>query len=319
MKLIQFLVGRSRENAASGTDGIAHCGLLTERGVHDLTARFGATLPAMLADAALRQRCARQCDTAEPDHAVDDVAMLAPLGPTSKIICVGLNYRGHVAETGRDEIGYPTLFTRFADSHVAPGAPLVQPAASGRFDFEGELAVFIGRGGRHIPASEAMAHVGGYSCYNDGSVRDWQRHSTQFTAGKNFANTAAIGPWVVTADDIADPASLSITTRLNGEVMQHATLVQMMHSIPALIEYISTFTPLGAGDVIATGTPEGVGAFRTPPVWMRPGDRIEVEIPGVGLLVNDIVAESVKPTAEHSGDVAAGGGGQPQASARVHP
>lgn len=291
MKLVQFHPAGTSEPAGSGNDTGVHCGLLTQRGVYDLTARFGATLAILLTDTALQQNCARLCGGAEPDHAAGEVAMLPPLDATTKIICVGLNYRGHVAETGRDEIGYPTLFTRFADSHVAPGAPLVQPAASGRFDFEGELAVFIGRGGRHIPAADAMTHVGGYSCYNDGSVRDWQRHSTQFTAGKNFADTAAIGPWVVTADEVADPALLSITTRLNGTVMQNASLAQMMHSIPELIAYISTFTPLRPGDVIATGTPEGVGAFRTPPVWMCPGDRVEIDIPGVGLLANDIVAE----------------------------
>ncbi len=288
MKLVTFLT-------AGSTDVAPSCGLLTEAGVHDLSARFGATLASVLAEPEALRRLADSCLPTRPDHALADLHLRPPFGPDTKIVCVGLNYRAHIAETGRSDPGMPTLFIRWPDSHVAHGMALVRPAASERFDFEGKIAVLIGRGGRHIPAAEALRHVGGYSCYNDGSIRDWQRHTSQFTPGKNFASSAAIGPWIVTADEIADPAALSLTTRLNGTVMQHATVSDMIHGIADLIAYISIFTPLRPGDVIATGTPEGVGAYRTPPAWLRPGDRIEVDVSGIGTLVNTVVAEAGLP------------------------
>jgi 2-keto-4-pentenoate hydratase/2-oxohepta-3-ene-1,7-dioic acid hydratase in catechol pathway len=168
---------------------------------------------------------------------------------------------------------------------------MILPKASTNFDFEGELAVVIGRAGRHISKENAMAHVAGYSLFNDGSIRDWQRHTLQFTAGKNFVGSGSFGPWIVTKDEIANVDKLVLETRLNGEVAQREGIDDLLFKIPDLIEYISTFTELLPGDVIATGTPGGVGAFRTPPLWMQSGDVIEVEVEGIGILRNSIKSE----------------------------
>jgi 2-keto-4-pentenoate hydratase/2-oxohepta-3-ene-1,7-dioic acid hydratase in catechol pathway len=203
---------------------------------------------------------------------------------------VGLNYEEHRVETGRDKTENPALFIRVAESQVGHDQPILMPAESTNLDYEGEIAVVIGRRGRRIKDEDAWKHIAGYACYNDGSVRDWQRHTLQWTAGKNFSRTGGFGPWMVTRDEIADGEELTLETRLNGQVMQHATTAQMIHRIPRLIGYISTFTPLEPGDVIVTGTPGGVGARRTPPVWMKPGDTVEVEVSKVGVLVNTIKA-----------------------------
>jgi 2-keto-4-pentenoate hydratase/2-oxohepta-3-ene-1,7-dioic acid hydratase in catechol pathway len=180
------------------------------------------------------------------------------------------------------------IFTRFVDSHVGHGQPMVKPAVSDRFDYEGEVAVVIGRRTYHVRAADAPDHVLGYAAYNDGSVRDWQRHTVQWTAGKNFTGTGGFGPWMVTADEIAPDAVLTLSCRLNGERMQHADTTMMIFKFPKLIEYVSAFTPLEPGDVIVTGTPGGVGSRRTPPLWMKPGDTVEIEIDKVGTLVNTI-------------------------------
>ncbi len=210
----------------------------------------------------------------------------------AKIICVGLNYENHRRETGRAEVGNPTIFTRFADSQTAHEARLLMPAVSEDLDYEGELAVIIGTGGRNIPADRALDHVAGYSCYNDGSVRDWQAHTIQFTPGKNFPETGAFGPWLVTPDEFGPLGPQRLQTRLNGQVMQDALLEDMIFPVPRLIEYISTFTPLAPGDVIVSGTPGGVGSKRQPPVFMKVGDRIEVEIDGIGTLANTIARQA---------------------------
>lgn len=266
-------------------------GVVTDAGIYDVRRRTDADLPALLESADARQRLAESC-TGAPDHALDGVTMLPPIIGSAKIICVGLNYHGHVRETGRDPNARPTLFTRFADSHVGHGSALIRPRVSEKFDFEGEIAIVIGKAGRHIDAADALRHVGGYSCYNDGSARDWQRHSSQFTPGKNFFASGSMGPWIVTADEVADPLALTVTTRLNGSVVQEGNLGQLIFDIPYLIAYISAFTPLRVGDVIATGTPEGVGMARTPPLWMAPGDAIEVEVSSVGVLRNTVAAEA---------------------------
>ena len=204
-----------------------------------------------------------------------------------KILCVGVNYRPHIAEMGREVPEYPVVFTRFASSLVGNDEPVIRPRVSEQFDFEGELAVVIGKTARHVPREHALDYVGGYCCFLDGSVRDWQRHTMQFTAGKNFERSGAIGP-VVAASEVRDPTGLELTTRVNGEVMQQGRIADLVFDIPHLVEYCSTFTRLERGDVIATGTPGGVGAARTPPVWLRDGDVVEVEIPGVGLLRNPV-------------------------------
>lgn len=209
-----------------------------------------------------------------------------------KILCVGLNYEMHRKETGRVEVSHPTIFIRFANSQTAHLRDILRPRVSDHLDFEGELAVVIGKAGRYIPRADALKHVAGYACFNDGSIRDWQSHTHQFTPGKNFPETGAFGPWMVTPDELGPLGSRRIRTRLNEQVVQDASLDQMIFDIPTIIEYCSSFTRLEPGDVIATGTPGGVGAKRTPPLWMKPGDVVEVEIEGLGTLRNGIAQES---------------------------
>jgi 2-keto-4-pentenoate hydratase/2-oxohepta-3-ene-1,7-dioic acid hydratase in catechol pathway len=216
---------------------------------------------------------------------------LRPPVAAPRIFCIGVNYLDHRAEMGHDDVPYPTIFVRFASSLVGDGNPMVLPAASERLDYEGELAVIIGRAGRRVARADALAHVAGYSCFDDGSVRDFQRHTSQFTAGKNFDRSGAFGPWLVTSDDIVDPTGLAIETRVNGEVRQRSNTSLLINDVPAIIEYVSTFTALQPGDVIATGTPGGVGAARTPPVFLVAGDMVEVDIERVGTLRNEIVLE----------------------------
>ncbi len=228
----------------------------------------------------------------EPADFPLESVVLAPVIPNpDKILCVGLNFRTHVAETGRSETEHPVLFARFAGSQIGHGAPLIRPLESEQFDYEAEVAVIIGTGGRRIPEAQALAHVAGYAPYNDASVRDWQRHTHQFLPGKTFAGTGAFGPWMVTADEIPDPATLHLTCRLNGQVVQDTGLDRLITPIPRLIAYCSTILPLLPGDVIVTGTPGGVGARRDPPLWMKPGDLCEVEVSGIGILRNLVAAE----------------------------
>jgi 2-keto-4-pentenoate hydratase/2-oxohepta-3-ene-1,7-dioic acid hydratase in catechol pathway len=223
--------------------------------------------------------------------ALADIYFLPPLPDPGKILCVGLNYENHRRETGRAEVVNPTIFTRFADSQTGHRTAILRPPESARLDYEGELAIVIGKGGRRIPAASALEHVAGYSCYNDGSIRDWQAHTIQFTPGKNFPRTGAFGPWLVTPGEFGAPGAQRLQTRLNGEIMQDAVLADMIFPIPVLIEYCSTFTPLMPGDVIVTGTPGGVGNKRDPQVFMKPGDRVEIEIDGIGILENEIADE----------------------------
>lgn len=209
-----------------------------------------------------------------------------------KILCIGLNYEMHRKETGRAEVENPTIFTRFANSQTGHLANIVRPRVSQELDFEGELAIIIGKAGRYISRADAWGHVAGYACYNDGSVRDFQRHTHQFTPGKNFPDTGAFGPWMMTSDELGELGPLRIQTRVNGQVVQDATFEQMIFDIPRIIEYCSSFTRLEPGDVIATGTPGGVGAKRTPPLWLKPGDTVEVEIDRLGILRNGIADEA---------------------------
>jgi len=209
-----------------------------------------------------------------------------------KILCVGLNYEMHRKETGRAEVSHPTIFARFANSQTAHLRDILRPRVSSKLDFEGELALVVGKAGRYIPRDEALNYVAGYACYNDGSVRDWQSHTHQFTPGKNFPQTGAFGPWMVTPDEMGKLEGHRIRTRLNEQIVQDASLGEMIFDIPTILEYCSSFTRLECGDVIATGTPGGVGVKRTPPLWMKPGDVVEVEIEGLGTLRNGIAQES---------------------------
>jgi 2-keto-4-pentenoate hydratase/2-oxohepta-3-ene-1,7-dioic acid hydratase in catechol pathway len=265
-------------------------GIVTADGIVDLGRRTPyADISAALAAGALPE-LARHAAVA-PDFALGEVTLLPAVpSPLRKVLCVGLNYRAHVAESaGREVPEHPRIFARLADTIIAHGVPLWRPVNSTHFDYEGELAVVIGKPGRRIPAARALDHVAAYTIFNDGSVRDYQKHSV--TAGKNFPNTGPLGPWLVTADEIPDPAALTLETRVNGERRQHTSTGDMILSVPQLIEYISAFTPLAPGDVIATGTPEGVAHARKPPLWLVPGDVVEIEISGIGILRNPVAAE----------------------------
>lgn len=226
-----------------------------------------------------------------PDASLDDIEYLPPIRDPGKILCVGLNYKTHVEETGRTETEHPSIFVRFADSVVGHRQPMVKPKLSDQFDYEGELAVIIGKPAWRVSTAEALAHVAGYACFNDGSIRDYQRHTSQWTPGKNFRASGAFGPWLVATDEVPDPTRLTLVTRLNGRELQRATTDLLIYPIPVIISYVTRFTPLGPGDVIATGTPGGVGSRRNPPVWMAKGDEVEVDISGVGVLKNPIVEE----------------------------
>lgn len=222
----------------------------------------------------------------------DAITMLPPVTDPDKILAIGFNYRGHLIETGTPLPEYPSVFVRFPSSHVGHDQPVVAPAVSTELDYEGELAVIIGRPAWRVSEAEAMACVAGYTCFAENSVRDFQAHARQVTAGKNFLSSGAIGPWLTTADEVGDPSALELTTRLNGEVVQHDKLTSLIFSVAQLIVYISQFTRLLPGDIIATGTPDGVGFLRDPKIWLVPGDVMEVDIPGVGLLRNSVIAEA---------------------------
>jgi 2-keto-4-pentenoate hydratase/2-oxohepta-3-ene-1,7-dioic acid hydratase in catechol pathway len=222
--------------------------------------------------------------------ALDEVTLLPPIAPTSKLICLGLNYRAHLEEAKEASTHNPSLFTKVPDALVGHGAPVIRPRVSEHFDYEGEIAVVIGRGGRHIAKADSLAHVFGYTIMLDGSVRDYQQHSV--SAGKNFWHSGSLGPWIVTADEISRSAALSLQTRLNGDVVQSTTADLMIFDIPTAIEYISRWTPLAPGDVIATGTPAGVGAMRNPPLWMKHGDSIEITVSQIGTLRNTVRDET---------------------------
>ena len=226
-----------------------------------------------------------------PRIALEEVALLPPIPNPDKILCIGLNYMSHIKETGRDTPKYPPIFTRYPSSLVGHGVPLVRPKASHDFDYEGELAVIIGKAGRHISVADAWQHVAGYTCFNDGSIRDFQIHTSQFWPGKSFDASGSMGPWISTPDETGDIVRQALVTRINGVVEQQAGLDDLAFGIPEIIAYASTVTQLLPGDVIATGTPGGVGKFRKPQLFLAPGMTAEVEVTGIGVLRNGIVDE----------------------------
>ena len=245
----------------------------------DLKAFIAANL---LADASAKIAEAR------PTLPLSGVTLLPVIPNPGKIFCIGLNYGEHIQETGKAVTEKPVIFLRVPGSQLAHGDDIVRPRVSTQLDYEGEIAIVIGQGGHHIAEADAWSHIAGYSCYNDGSVRDWQFHTSQWGPGKNFWKTGAFGPWLVTADEIAPNQKMTLITRLNGQELQRATTDMMVHSIPRQIAYLSTFVPLEAGDVIVTGTPGGVGNKRTPQLFMKPGDVCEVEVDAIGTLRNGI-------------------------------
>jgi 2-keto-4-pentenoate hydratase/2-oxohepta-3-ene-1,7-dioic acid hydratase in catechol pathway len=240
---------------------------------------------------ALQERVGAVLADSDRRAALDEVSFLPVIPQPAKVVCIGLNYVDHREEASRDESPYPPVFFRFADTQIGHRQPAVKPSSTQMFDYEGELAVVIGRPCRAVPEADAMDYVAGYSCYNDLSARDWQQHASQWGPGKNFPGTGAFGPWLVTADEVPDPGKLHLTTRVNGEQRQSADVSDLVFSIPALISYISAFTPLSVGDVLVTGTPAGVGLFRQPPAFLHDGDVIEVEISAIGTLRNVVAAQ----------------------------
>jgi 2-keto-4-pentenoate hydratase/2-oxohepta-3-ene-1,7-dioic acid hydratase in catechol pathway len=251
--------------------------------LRDLSHRVGDAYPGLRSLIASGRAGAIAVEHASgaPRYALNAVTPLPPIPDPDKIVCIGMNYARHAAEAGAKVPAHPSLFLRLTNTLVARGGDLVRPRASRDMDFEGELALVIGKPGRHIAREAALDHVFGYACFNDGSIRDFQlRHSV--AAGKNFHATGGFGPWIVTADEIPDPAKLVLTTRVNGTEMQHESIADMIFDVPAIIAYVSTFTPLLPGDVISTGTPAGVGLGQKPPTYLSPGDVVELGIDGLG-------------------------------------
>jgi 2-keto-4-pentenoate hydratase/2-oxohepta-3-ene-1,7-dioic acid hydratase in catechol pathway len=278
--------------ASFATDGRCSFGIVEGDSIRDI-GRLVSTGNVCVRDALASgtlESLSKRTDEA-PSVMAAQIKWLPVIPNPEKILCIGLNYDSHRKETGRAEVQYPTVFLRLANSQVGHGGKLWRPKISDQLDFEGELAVVISRRGRHIPENEAYAFVAGYACYNDATVRDWQRHTHQFTPGKNFPRTGAFGPYLVTTDEIPDVTTLDLTTRLNGRPVQQASLKELIFPIPQLISYCSTFTCLEPGDVICTGTPGGVGFKRTPPLFMKPGDTLEVEITNLGTLCNGVEDE----------------------------
>ncbi len=268
-------------------------GIARPDGVFDLGRHIGAAFPDLRSFLTARSlgRITALPDPLSTDYATGQFTYLPILPNPSKILCVGLNYQDHLAETGRRPADYPTLFTRFADTLTAHQAPMLLPSNSADFDYEGELAVIIGKHGHHVSEANALDLVAGYSIFNDGSLRDWQRHTNQFTPGKNFPATAAFGPTLVTKEEAGPLDDKRIQTHLNGQLVQSAHLGDMIFSIPQIIAYITAFTPLNPGDVIATGTPGGVGFTRQPPLYLRAGDTVTITIEAIGTLTNTIQQE----------------------------
>ncbi|NVO17445.1 MAG: fumarylacetoacetate hydrolase family protein [Rhodoplanes sp.] len=282
MRLATFRIGdRVTWGIIEGDDAV-DVGLVLRDRYPDLKAVIGAGALSDLSAAA----------SGAKRHPVASITWLPVIPNPDKILCIGHNYEDHRQETGRAKVDHPSVFGRFANSQTAHLADIVRPRVSSKLDYEGELALVIGKAGRYITRQDAPSHIAGYSCYNEGSVRDFQLHTLQFTPGKNFPGTGAFGPWMMTPDELGDVGSLRVTTRLNGTVMQDGTTAQMIFDIPRLVEYCSMFTRLEPGDVIVTGTPGGVGAKRTPPIWLKPGDVVEVEVERLGVLRNGIVDEA---------------------------
>jgi len=270
--------------------GVPRFGVASEGGIVDLTDRvpYPDLAAAIAADdlAALEKAAAGR----EPDLAIADAVFLPTIPQPGKVVCIGLNYEPHRIEMGTDKDPYPTVFVRLNDTLVGHDRPLTKPHVSDAFDYEGEIALVIGKPGRDINPADAMNHVAGYTCFMDASVRDFQRQN--LIAGKNFPGTGGMGPWMIPAAAMPAPHDIRLETRLNRTVMQQGRLDELTYSIPEILAYISSWTDLRPGDVISTGTPSGVGTARKPPVYMTPGDVIEVDVGGVGVLRHSVIGAS---------------------------
>jgi 2-keto-4-pentenoate hydratase/2-oxohepta-3-ene-1,7-dioic acid hydratase in catechol pathway len=265
----------------------------TGTGVVDLGKRMPAIddLAALVADGQIH--AARSFERAAADHPLDSITFERPLSWPGKILCIGVNYGGRAAEyTDTSDAAYPSVFPRFPDSFTGHDRDLIRPPESPQLDYEGEIVVVIGRGGRRIPISRARDHVAALTLGNEGTIRDWVRHAKfNVTQGKNWMSSGAIGPWLVPIDEFGDLDRLHLTTRVNGEIRQHDTPATMKYSIEYQIHYLSTFTELRPGDLVFTGTPTGAGARFDPPVWLEPGDVVEVSVPEIGTLRNTVADE----------------------------
>lgn len=273
--------------------GVEAVGLSVEGGYRGLpVTELGSDLLGLIVGGSDAQQRAAAMIADQPLVSADDIAFLPVLPRPPKIVCIGLNYMSHSEESGFEPPVYPTVFARWNNSLVANGAPIIRPHASDMLDYEGELAIIIGRGGRHIDESDALNHVAGYSVFNDGSIRDFQLRTPQWTIGKTFDGTGGFGPELVTADEVpAGATGLKIETILNGEVVQSASTGDLIFGVAKLISILSEAMTLTPGDVIVSGTPAGVGGARKPPLWMKPGDRCDVRIEGIGTLSNPIAQE----------------------------
>ena len=278
MRLLSFTFGGQSSFGIGVEDGVIDLGSRTDR--QDLGSSLGA----------LDQL--RAFEDAPADHAWEAISFDIPIPNQRRMLCAGLNYHKKYPLGGEVKLPkQPVYFNKPPGSLVAHNEALVRPIASVQLDYEVELAVVIGRSGRHISESDALAHVAGYTILNDGSVRDWQRHGV--AAGKNFYRSGSCGPWIVTSDLLPDPSALSVITRVNGEQRQHSSVNEMIFSVEELVAYMSQIMPLEPGDIIATGSPEGTGGSMEPQVWLSAGDQIEFEVPGIGLLKNSVVDEGI--------------------------
>ncbi len=281
--------------ASFKADGRSSYGAVTGNGIIDLGRKLPkyATLLDLFRAGAIGE--ARAPASGQPDYQVKDVEMLPPILAPDKIICVGINYPERSAEykDGREAPKYPNLFCRFPTSLVGTEQPIVRPKVSDKFDYEGEIVLVIGKEGRHVPRERALEMIGGFTLGNEGSVRDWLRHGTlNVTQGKNFDKSGSLGPWIVTTDELDPGKALRVSTRVNGELRQQDSTDHLTWGFAWLINYISTFATLKAGDLIWTGTPTGAGVHRNPPLWLKPGDVVEVEAPEIGVLRNRVVDEA---------------------------
>jgi 2-keto-4-pentenoate hydratase/2-oxohepta-3-ene-1,7-dioic acid hydratase in catechol pathway len=271
-------------------------GLLSDNGlVTDLTgAGFASLLDLIEAGSEGRAKAEKFAASASKDqqHPLEKIKLLAPIPRPRKLICVGLNYRDHAAETGSEIPSVPTIFNKFATAVVGPGANIVLPKVSKSPDYEAEFAFVIGRGGRQIAAADWERHVFGYTIVNDVTARDYQRATTQWLMGKTFDTFAPMGPWITTADAIADPHALDIQIEINGELLQNSNTRELIFKVPDLIAFLSSVFTLEPGDIVSTGTPAGVGVARKPQRFLRPGDDVVVKIPAIGELRNPVVAEA---------------------------
>lgn len=273
--------------------GKASYGALKDGGVVDLGRHLGRkhpTLRALLAGNGLAE-ARRLVKSKAADYRLAKIAYLPVIPDPDKILAIGLNYADHAAEAGIKPPSKPVVFVRFANSQVGHEQAIVKPRESEQYDYEVELCVVIGKRARRVSAKDALKYVAGYTIYHDGSVRDWQFHGSQFTPGKNFPNSGSVGPWLVTSDELKDPSKLKLTTRINGRLLQNSTTAQLIFPVEELIAYCSSFTTLEPGDLIPTGTPSGVGFVRKPPVFMKAGDVVEMEIEKIGTLRNKVVED----------------------------